>query len=314
MRERPSQSAPGAWLGPARHIKSADGTTLAYYVHGPDDDTLPTAIIANGLGGPPAAWSAIVAQLEGRYRFVTWDYRGLYASSRPKDDVVGSYAVGRQVDDLEAVARATRTERAVVMGWSMGVQVALESARRRPSLVERMVLMNGTYGRPLDTALPIRWSKRVMGPMLDVTERFARPVGRVLRVAGASRATARAMKIVGTLSPSADEDRFLEIASVFGTLDVEVFAKTLKAIGEHDAAPWLGSISAPTLVLAGDRDLVTPERLAREMVSRMPRAQLLVVRGATHYAAVEFPDYVGLSIERFLESGQPDSSVRRAAV
>jgi pimeloyl-ACP methyl ester carboxylesterase len=110
------------------------------------------------------------------------------------------------------------------------------------------------------------------------------------------------MKLVGTLSHAADDDRFLAIASVFGTLDVEVFAKTLKALGAHDAEPYVARIKAPTLVVAGEIDRVTPATLSQSMAARMPHAELVVVRGATHYAAVEFPEYVGLRVERFLDA------------
>ena len=295
-----SRSTP--WAAPHRIATSRDGTRIAFYEHPGRTPDAPVLLLANGLGGPPGAWSALVDHLGDRYRFVTWDYRGLYASERPRPDVTEAYAVERQVDDLEAVAAAAGIERASLLGWSMGVQVALEAAHRRPELAERLVLMNGTFGRPLDTALPVRWSARVMRPALALTERFAQPVSRALRAASQSRTTARAMKLVGTLSQAADDDRFLAIASVFGTLDVEVFSKTLQALGTHDAEPYVERLAAPTLVVAGEIDRVTPAALSQSMAARMRHAELVVVRGATHYAAVEFPEYVGLRVERFLDA------------
>jgi len=53
------------------------------------------------------------------------------------------------------------------------------------------------------------------------------------------------------------------------------------------------------LLLTGDRDLFTPRELAQQMARRIRAAEILVVRGGTHYTAVEYPELVSLRIERF---------------
>jgi pimeloyl-ACP methyl ester carboxylesterase len=73
----------------------------------------------------------------------------------------------------------------------------------------------------------------------------------------------------------------------------------VRSLGEHDAARVLEKIRVPTLVIAGDRDAFTPRQLAQQMARRIPRGELLLVRGATHYTAVEFPELVNLRIEKF---------------
>ena len=72
-------------LTEATEAVSRDGTRIAYYCARPPRPDAPTVILANGLGGPRLAWRALVDYLGDRYRFITWDYRGLYASSRPSN-------------------------------------------------------------------------------------------------------------------------------------------------------------------------------------------------------------------------------------
>jgi pimeloyl-ACP methyl ester carboxylesterase len=53
------------------------------------------------------------------------------------------------------------------------------------------------------------------------------------------------------------------------------------------------------LVITGDRDPFTPRQLSQQMARRIPGGEILVVRGATHYAMIEYPELVNLRIEKF---------------
>jgi pimeloyl-ACP methyl ester carboxylesterase len=107
------------------------------------------------------------------------------------------------------------------------------------------------------------------------------------------------MKRMGILGRSLDEGVFAELVHAFGQLDMEAFFRNLQALGQHDAEDVLPLINVPTLVITGDRDALTPRGLAQAMARRIASAELLVVRGGTHYTAVEFPELVSLRIERF---------------
>ena len=158
----------------------------------------------------------------------------------------------------------------------------------------------GTFGRPLDTAVPVPFAGRLVPPTLHVAERFHRPVGAAMRALAAQPEFVSLMKRFGMMADTVDEAEFSDIAVAFAGLDVEVFLRTLRALGEHDASRILPSIEVPVLVVAGDRDRMTPRGLSQQMVRKIPRAEILVVRGGTHYTAVEFPELVALRIGRFL--------------
>lgn len=287
-------------LTEATEALSRDGTRIAYYSARPPRADAPTVILANGLGGPRLAWRALVDYLGDRYRFITWDYRGLYASSRPSDTLDG-YAVARHVEDLEAILRAERVEAAALVGWSMGVQVCIEAFQQIPGLAKNLVLLNGTFGRPLDTAMPTPFGRRFMASAIGAVERFARPLSNAMRAVATQPEFVPWMKRAGMMAETIDETEFAEVVGMFAGLDLDAFAKNLKALGAHDAERILPAIDVPTLVITGDRDRMTPRGLSQKMVRRIPRAEILVVRGGTHYTAVEFPELVALRIERFFK-------------
>jgi pimeloyl-ACP methyl ester carboxylesterase len=276
-------------------VASSDGTQIAVHDTG---GSLPPIVLANGLGGPFRAWKHQIDYLRDQYRIVSWDYRGLYGSSLPQA-ARSRVGVGAHVDDLERVLESTGIERAAFLGWSMGVQVVLELYERRPEVVSHLVLVNGTYGKALDTiAMPL--ASRVVPRVVARARSFHDIGSRVLKRASHWPETVLWLKRLGLAGATLDEELFRELAIEFGTLDVELYLSILKALGEHDASHVLPSITVPALVITGDRDAFTPRDLAQQMARRIPNGEILMVRGATHYAAIEYPELVNLRIEKFL--------------
>jgi pimeloyl-ACP methyl ester carboxylesterase len=283
-----------------RRVRSLDGTEIAYHVTpAPRDPNAPWIVLANGLGGNYLSFRGPIEYLGDRYRFLTWDYRGLYASKRPTPDDARGYAIPNHVRDLAAILDAERVERASLVGWSMGVQVALEAFQTMRGRIRNLVLMNGTAGRPLDTVAPIPGMGAVLTPLLDLA-RLAHPIAtKMARHTTAQPETVFWFKRLGLLGRSFDDAVFAELVQAFAELDMEPFFRNLRAIGDHDARAVLPHVDVPTLVITGDRDLFTPRTLAQQMARRIPEAELLVVRGGTHYTAVEYPELISLRLERF---------------
>lgn len=283
-----------------RRVKSFDGTAIAYHATRAPFKGAPAIVLANGLGGPHIAWREQIDFFLDRYQIVTWDYRGLYGSDRPAEgDGAAGYAVERHVCDLQAILAAEGIERASLIGWSMGVQVVLEAFRRLRGVARNLVLLSGTFGRPLDTLSPLPGA-RVFLPSLVRAARHAHGFAtQMTRRAAGQPEFAAGLKRMGLIGSTLDDEVFEELLHAFGQLDMEGYLRNLRALGEHTAEDVLETIDVPVLVIAGDRDTFTPPSLAQAMARRIRGASLLVVRGGTHYTAVEFPELVNLRIERF---------------
>lgn len=70
----------------------------------------------------------------------------------------------------------------------------------------------------------------------------------------------------------------------------------------HSAFHLLPEIKAPTLVVSGMLDVLTPSYHSYEMASRMPNCELLVKTWGTHFVLLEYPEEVGTRIEEFLRT------------
>lgn len=65
-------------------LETEDGLSLALYHYTPknfDPIEKPTLVLLNGLGGNLVTWTHLIHAFKDKYRIVSWDYRGLYASA-----------------------------------------------------------------------------------------------------------------------------------------------------------------------------------------------------------------------------------------
>ncbi len=277
-----------------RTVASFDGTVLACRETG----TGPVMMLANGLGGTWTAWRHLIDFFRDRFHVISWDYRGTYRSGLSASPV--RYDMDAHVRDALAVADAYGVERALWVGWSMGVQLDFEVVARAPERVQGLVAINGAYGRPFETALGGRYARHVIPALVRLIRDVPRPFSAVLRLGSGWEWVLDAMTVVGLVGPTLDRAVFRDLVHDFAALDLPAYFSTLLALGEHDAEHALAAVRCPLLVVAGDRDPMTPRALSEEMVRRVPGAELLIVRGGTHYVPVEFPEMMNLRIERFL--------------
>lgn len=288
-----------------RRVASFDGTDIAYHVAGEG----PPVLLANGLGGSWKAWTHQIRYFRDRYRFLSWDQRGLYRSAIPADR--GALDICAHARDGLAVLDSEKVEKVAILGWSMGVQVALEIWRRAPHRVASIVLINGVAGKPWDTIANVPTVGRLAPYLLATLRKMPELVGGVTRKLTSWDDTPLWAKRLGIAAGTLDVKIFRELAGSFSDVDMGIYVHTLQQIGEHDAHDVLPTIRVPLLMVAGGKDLMTPRSAAERIAREVPGAELLVVPGGTHYLAVEYPELLNLRIERFLrERGYPPGERR----
>ncbi|MBS1119287.1 MAG: alpha/beta hydrolase fold protein, partial [Deltaproteobacteria bacterium] len=203
-------------------------------------------------------------------------------------------------DDVASVLDDALVERAVVIGHSMGVQVALETYRRHADRVAGLVLVCGAPSHPLRTfrgsaaledLLPTlqKWIHRVPNVINRVT-RWALPTRLAYEVA--SR-----LEIRRELVEPAD---FMPYLEGMARIDARLFVAMLSAAGQHTADELLATIQVPVLVVAGGRDGFTPPERSRAMAEQIPGSELLEIPNASHTAPIERPHLVDWTIRDFL--------------
>ncbi len=276
-----------------RRFVSFDGTEIAYQAVGRGRPIL----LCNGLGGSWEAWSHQIQYFRDRYRLLSWDYRGLYGSGPPKD--TRALRISDHAQDAISLLREEGVERAAVVGWSMGVQVSLEMFRNAPDKVASIAMVNGVAGRPWDYVFNLSLVGRLLPPFLRGLRSMPRTIEAVVRQVTRLPEPGEWVKRVGLVAGTFDDQVASHVIDKFRTLDMELFIRLLERMGEHDAWDLLPLLDVPVLIIAGSRDVFTPRSAAERMARRTRGSEMMIIPGATHYAALEYPEMVNLRLEKF---------------
>lgn len=286
------------------HATTADGESLAYRLEGAtvsDADRAPI-LTAHGLVSSIHHWKFFTPHFAADRRVISWEYRG--HAGQPAPRLLSEISVAQFADDAHAVWRAANAPPAVVVGLSFGVQVALETYRRHPEMVRALVLICGTPGHPLDRISRSPLLRRAVLRAVDAIAQQGPLAGAALAFLRSDTGLRVARELAylsggahrGACPTDVLEGLFAHVAS----LSPPLIAAVIRAYLDHSAEDMLPSIRVPTLILAGDRDQLTPVATAERMQRAIPGSKLVVFPGHTHLVQVEQPVEVHAAIEAFL--------------
>jgi 3-oxoadipate enol-lactonase len=239
-------------------------------------------VMIPGLGATCTLWDSVTSDLSRSFSLIMFDNRGL-GRSVPKraPQTLSDFAV-----DIVELMDHLQLERAHVLGLSLGGIVAQQLAVDHPSRVDRLVLVScanrfGPY--LLEMAKLIGKALRHFPP--DVFQRTIELLG----------------SAPGYLDAHAEEiDRKIAMACQ-SPVGRSAVARQLRCLGTRDVADGPDyRIAAPTLVIAGEQDMLIPASYARRMAHEIAGSEFLLVRGCGHNPFCEKPELVVPRITEFL--------------
>lgn len=218
------------------------------------DGSGPLLVYIAGLDGTGELFFRQAPALSRSYRVMTF---------RSRD--YGRFTYDDLADDVAALIRDAGAERATIVAESFGGGVAFTFALRYPAMLERLVIVNSfarfrgrvkiKLGILLASALPF-WTTSVV------------------------RRTASEVALRADGVKAEDRQQFFK---AIRTVKRDDYTQRLKLIEKLDLEHRLADIHAPTLFIAGEKDLLVPSaREARAMAARMPNATVRLIPGAGH--------------------------------
>lgn len=273
-------------MKPSRHGQlPINGLSLYYEVHGElgQSKTSPLLLIPGAFMGTDSMKSWVSAFADQR-TVIVFDQQG--HGRTPDTSREMSYE--QFADDAAALLRTLEVGRADVMGYSQGGGVALQLALRHPELIGKLVVMSASYRRE--------------GLYSSV------PAG----IAGLSAAV-----FAGTPVEKAFREHTPD-AAAFGA-----YLEKMKVLGINDqdiSDAQMRSISAKTMVIAGDADVVTPEHAlamfklrgggdeeaaASGVLPKTPAARLVILPAMSHIGIAGESAVLVPMVSAFLDDATP---------
>lgn len=276
-------------MAAVRSLTMSDGATVSYHDWGSADSD--PVVLVQGLGASARGWALQHGPFARRHRVIALDNRGTGRSSIPEE----GFSLFDMADDVVAVMDDAGVDRAHVVGVSMGGIVAQILGVMHASRVSTLTLAC-TACRHAD------WRRDVLSDAASAVR--ARGIG------------ALADEVLPWLVGPRVRRRFGLWLDVFARVllqgDPEGFIRQVEAVlAMPDDFRWqLERVTAPTLVLAGSQDLLTPVGDSEEIVEMVEHAEFTVISGAAHGAMAEAPHAFNRAVLEFL--GRAEASVATA--
>jgi 3-oxoadipate enol-lactonase len=256
-----------------------NGVNLYYEITGSG----PTVIQIGGAVNGHEGYALITPHMKEHFTVIDFDHRGYGQSDRPAQ----KYTMETWVDDMAGLLDALGIEKCHVHGGSMGGFIACLFGARYPERVDRLVF-NGAVAK-------CDWMSRTFFHLWKRTaQQFglgSEELALMLLTHAFSRTYLDEMVTAGNLhSLSWMQESITRNASL------EIFCDACDAMAETDVTGVLGQVTAPTLVLHGDEDPLTPLDAgpggagARKIAEGIPGAELYLLRGCGHGVLFERPE------------------------
>lgn len=246
-----------------------NGLKVHYLLRGEGENI----ILLHGWGGSTESFAPVFKYLAQKFRVISIDLPGFGQSQKPGE----VWGTRDYAEFLKSFMDTLGIEKATLIGHSFGGRISIYFAAHQPDRIKKMVLVNSAG---LIKKRPLSYHLKVY--------------------------TYKVLKKVVTLLPFAGEEAVNRLRGMFGSADYRQagpMRKILVKIVNEDLKPLLKKIQAPTLLIWGEQDEITPVEFGRIMEREIDDAGLVVLKNAGHFSYLDRLNQFLIIIDNFLGGG-----------
>jgi pimeloyl-ACP methyl ester carboxylesterase len=243
-----------------------NGLRLYFEIHGIANPTQPPLVLLHGGGDTiQTSFGQILPVLAGGRQVIAFEQQGY---GHTADIAERPFSFEQSADDTAALLEYLHIEKADLFGFSNGGTIALQVAIRHPDVVRKLVLASALVKR--DGAYPWLWDALNKARLENMPQEL--------------------------------QQEYLKVAPQPENLRM-MHDKAAQRVRDFKDIPAdaIRGITAPTLVVVGDADVIRPEH-AVETFRLLPHAQLAVLPGTDHMQVTARTDWLAPMIDGFLDT------------
>jgi len=241
----------------------------------------PPVVFLNGLTMDLNGWLLQVDAFSKEYRMVRYDCRGQGDSDKPDSE----YTQELHAEDLSGLLEKLEIPRAHLVGLSNGGMIAQHFALRYPEKTGALVLVSAcSHADPLLKLIITSWINSAEAGGSGLRYDVALPY------------------LFSEEFMSKNLDRILAMKEMnLARNPVKAVVNLSKASMRHDLKDRVSEITAPTLIIAGEEDILIPLRYSRMLREKIRNSTLVTLKNCGHVPPIEKPDEFNRIVMNFLK-------------
>ena len=278
------------------YFESTDRTPIYYETYGEGEPL----VLVYGIACLINHWHHQIEFLSQKYKVIVFDIRGHHKSTPVSD--IKNLTLDYLADDMKGLINHLGYESAHFAAHSFGVPYLIYAHFSHPEIFRSMILINGFSKNPLKRFGDFDFVEPFYFFLKDKLEKYPDLVNSLWESLVDNPLALKIVALSGGFNIQLTQMKDIEMyVRGVSRLDLEVFLELFKYVLYFDATEMLNLINVPTLVIAGDKDTITPLAYQKELSTLIKDSEFVVLPYGSHCCQLDFPELVNHKIQDFIE-------------
>ena len=278
------------------YFKSFDGTRIYYETKGEG----PPLVFVYGIGCLMNHWRPQIKYFSESFQTIILDYRAHHKSDIPKDP--HSLSIDSLAKDLHELMRHLEITKASFWGHSFGVQILTAAYKMNPEIFENLIFINGFVINPIEGMFGNNLADKAFRIIKTTHKMLPDTLSYIWKKSINNPIPMYLSAIVGGFNLQLTHLKDIEIyARGIASIDIQSFLCLFEDMMNYNGEDMLSEIHCPTLIMAGEKDSVTPLKHQRHIHDKISNSELFMVPLGSHCTQLDMPDLINLRAEKFLK-------------
>jgi pimeloyl-ACP methyl ester carboxylesterase len=254
-----------------------------------------TLVFTHGWSTTSQIWYYFIKAFENKYNLVFWDEPGLGKSKQPDND---DYSLTKYSTDLKhIVSQISPDQKIILIGHSIGGMIIQQLYKEYPSFAKQHIyavaLFNTTYTNPIKTALfgnfIIHLEKFFIKPLLYI-QAYTWPIWQINNFFSFLNGSLCMAGYISGFRGNQSKNELNFTTRLMLISRVDTVAKGTLGMLKLNTINILKDIQVPTLIIAGQNDIMTKASASETIANNIPNSTLHIVKNTGHMGILEQSD------------------------
>lgn len=281
------------------YYQAMDGTPIYYEVHGKGEPI----VFIYGIACLMNHWHPQVEFFSKTHQVILFDIRGHHKSVPVKN--LENMTFEHLAFDLKGLLNHLGHKSAHVVGHSFGVPYQLKTFEQFPELFKTLTFVNGFARNPLKKLFGLEFVEPLFQFIKTQHTKAPDLWNSLWRTIVDNPVALQVAALSGGFNIKLTQFKDIEMyGRGVSRLELPLFFRLFEQLLNFDGTNVLPAIDKPALVIAGDRDFLTPPSYQKELVDQIQGAEYVLVPYGSHCCQLDFPEFMNLKLRDFLNRHQ----------
>lgn len=279
------------------YFTSFDGTPIYYETRGSGQPI----VFVYGIACLMNHWHHQANYFANNYQTILFDIRGHHKSNPVVDK--NCLRMSDLAKDLLGLVQHLNLTKAHFIGHSFGVPILLQAYADDPKFFSSLCFINGFAKNPIKGMFGLDAVEPLYHFIKSQYELNPDLWNSLWKLSINNPVSMRLAALLGGFNLKLTHFKDIEVyARGVAQMDLSLFLPLFNELMQFNGDSTLEKITVPTLIISGDSDNITPQKFQEEFHEKIQNSEFMKVPYGSHCTQLDFPDYVNLRLEKFLQS------------